>query len=100
MSDARLSDHGEGLDRRQVTLDNPALIAIQEAIRHFCDEGNHQHLRVSSTCFRIELSKDTSDVIVDRSRTRGENFANFSIPLALNYPVQDLALPGRDTNLP
>jgi hypothetical protein len=31
---------------RKAALDNPALAAMREAIRHFCDDGTHQHLRV------------------------------------------------------
>ena len=38
-------------------------------------------------------------MIVDRPRAGRQDLANFSIPLTLDYPVQDLALPGCDANL-
>jgi hypothetical protein len=31
---------------RKTALDNPALAAMREAIRNFCDDGTHQHLHV------------------------------------------------------
>jgi hypothetical protein len=39
-------------------------------------------------------------MIVDRPWARGEYLANFSVPLTLDYPVQDLTLAGCETYLP
>jgi hypothetical protein len=39
----------------QTVLDNPALIATREAIRHFCDDGNDQYLHVGHIRSPAEL---------------------------------------------